>query len=536
MFNIASVNLKTILYPQYTMKPDIRLLITILYFFISLGNIQVHAIQPQTYTLLEQDYPQLLKKFAKELNTQKANYIFAIDVSGTMNKYENIVVPAMSQFVESLSDGDNVNIIRFGSDAKVSVGGFCDVSAGTRQSLKQYIHSLYKRDEALYKYTDLNRLLQTLNKQLQIQKNDLTFIFVLTDFIDDPAKGNQRLNDTLCRMHKKNLSLRGIDHSMYMYALQLPVAQANQLKLFRSAIPANYHFEEISITSPQALKNWFDRKKAEIQLDRFRAVVQRANLPLQASVIPQIDIDGNIKFNTRWQPNQLFDSLTIEHIIPLTDSLFRIESKGKLPITLQSSSQNDIDAGRICHAQWGFHYLDDTLCLVMTLPTSYDNELKKLEIEKQQPVVRVKAERWLFSCILPLWVCILSASLLVIYLCLAGKAAIRNRSRPWKLNGILEITYNGQVVAQYEMTGEKEIGVGCQGKPVTISAYNCDWQLRLFQKTFSCWKYWKKPIYKVTLEQGDCIETANGFFQVGEITTITKGDFVQIGQFAVTWN
>ena len=86
------------------------------------------------------------------------------------------------------------------------------------------------------------------------------------------------------------------------------------------------------------------------------------------------------------------------------------------------------------------------------------------------------------------------------------------------------------------MTGEKEIGVGCQGKPVTISAYNCDWQLRFFQKTFSCWKYWKKPIYKVTLEQGDCIETANGFFQVSEITTITKGDFVQIGQFAVTWN
>ena len=147
------------------MKPDIRLLITILYFFLSLGNIQIHAIQPQAYTLLEQDYPQLLKKFANELNTQKANYIFAIDVSGTMNKYENIVVPAMSQFVESLSDEDNVNIIRFGSDAKVSVGGFCDVNADTRQSLKRYIHSLYKRDEDLYRYTDLNRLLQTLNKQ-----------------------------------------------------------------------------------------------------------------------------------------------------------------------------------------------------------------------------------------------------------------------------------------------------------------------------------------------------------------------------------
>lgn len=533
MTNIALANYRELIFIfKHAMKPDIKHLITILWcLFISLGHAQQSA-----YTMLKQDYPQLLQKFGNELKAQKANYVFAVDVSGTMNKYENIVVPAMSQFVESLSDGDNVNIIRFGTDAKVSVGGFCDINASTRQSLKQYIRSLYKRDEDLYRYTDLNRLLQTLNKQLQIQKNNLTFIFVLTDFIDDPTKGNPRLNEALSRMHEKNLSLRGIDHLMYMYALQLPVKQTNQLKLFRSAIPANYHFEEISITSPHALKNWFDRKKAEIQLDRFRAVVQRTNLPLQVVVTPKIDIDGNIKVNAEWQPNQLFDTLIIERITLLTDSLFRIESKGKLPITIHQPALKDIKAGRICHTQDGFHHLNDTLCFATALPTSYDNELQKLEIEKNCPTVQAKAEKWLFSCILPLWLCILLVLLTLIYIGLACKAAIRNRSSRWKLNGTLEVTYSGQVIAKYEMTGEKEIGVGCQGKPVAISAYNCDWQLRFYQKTFSCWKYWKKPVYKVTMEQGEAIETANGFFPAGEIATIAKGDFVQIGQFAVTWN
>ena len=84
-------------------------------------NSSITAQNMSSLDLLKKDYPLLMEKFGDELKTQKANYLFAIDVSGTMNKYESIVVPAMSQFVESLTDGDNVNIIRFGTEAKVSL-------------------------------------------------------------------------------------------------------------------------------------------------------------------------------------------------------------------------------------------------------------------------------------------------------------------------------------------------------------------------------------------------------------------------------
>lgn len=183
----------------------------------------VNAQSTQPHILLEQDYPLLMKKFGDELNTQRANYLFAIDVSGTMSRYESIVVPAMSQFVESLTEGDNVNIIRFGTEAKVSLGGFSDINQETKKALTQYINTLYKRDPQLYAHTDLNCLLDQINKQLQIQKNNLTFIFVLTDFINDPAGGMPKLTSELYSNHRQRLEARAVDHSMYMYALQLPI-------------------------------------------------------------------------------------------------------------------------------------------------------------------------------------------------------------------------------------------------------------------------------------------------------------------------
>lgn len=495
----------------------------------------IHAQSTQPHALLEQDYPLLMKKFGDELKTQRANYLFAIDVSGTMNRYENIVVPAMSQFVESLTEGDNVNIIRFGTEAKVSLGGFSDINEETKKALAQYISTLYKRDPQLYAHTDLNRLLDQINKQLQIQKNNLTFIFVLTDFINDPAGNMPKLTRELCNTHRQRLEARAVDHSMYMYALQLPVSGSNDLQLFKTAIPASYHFEEFSIVSPGSLKNWFDRKKAEILLDKFHAIVQRKNEAIQLTVTPALDVDGNIKLDVNWQPNELFETISIDTVGLQNTDVFRTDYSDILPIRI-SEAQKQITAGRVKHAHFGFHPFADTLSIAGSLPTEYDNELEKLEISKPIISTRVGVGRWLFTFIIPLWLLSALIIALIIYLCAVCRAAVRNNSYKWRINGHLTVDYRGRVVAEHALSGEKEVGVGCDGKPVTVSAYNCDWQLTLFQKTFSCWKAWKKPVYKVTMEKGSNFYTSNGTYMLHDVTSISKGDFVQIDNFTITWS
>ncbi|WP_455961960.1 vWA domain-containing protein [Bacteroides bouchesdurhonensis] len=494
----------------------------------------VNAQSTQPLALLEQDYPLLIKKFGEELKMQRANYLFAIDVSGTMNRYENIVVPAMSQFVESLTDGDNVNIIRFGTDAKVSLGGFSDISQETKKSLTQYISTLYKRDPELYTHTDLNRLLDQINKQLQIQKNNLTFIFVLTDFINDPTNSMPKLTQKLCSTHRQRLEARAVDHSMYMYALQLPVEGANDLQLFKTAIPDSYHFEEFSITSPASLKNWFDRKKAEILLDKFYAIVQRKNEALHFSTIPSLDIDGNLSLDISWQPNELFEMISVDTVTLQHAGEFQIKGADKLPVQTIEACKH-IEVGRVKHVLFGFHLFADTLNITGSLPTKYDNELEKLEISKPIVVARSGSSRWLFSCIIPLWLLSALIIVLIFYFYAVGKAAIRNNSYKWRINGRLIVDYRGRVVVEYSLGGEREVGVGCEGKPITVSAYGCDWQLILFQKTFSCWKAWKKPTYKVTMKKGTNFLTSSGSHMLHDVTSISKGDFIQIDNFTITW-
>lgn len=497
--------------------------------------IPTHAQSLIPMKVLAKDYPLLMEKFGDEVKNQRANYLFAIDVSGTMKQYAGIVIPAMSQFVESLEEGDNVNIIRFGTDAKVSLGGFSDISKETKISLKQYITKLYEKDPDLYAYTDLGRLLSQINKQLQIQKNNLTFVFVLTDFVNDPAPGREKLTESLCVSLRKSLEARGVDHSMYMYALQLPVKGANHLDLFRKAIPESFRFETFSITSSQALKSWFDRKKSEILLDRFRAIIERKQSDLQLQAVAETDINGNIELGLTWKPNDLFETLSVDSVCLVDTPDGWMLKKALVWPCVSTAGSIAVDGGKLIYRSFGFHGLEGMLRVCVSTPVPYVNELKKLEIASSQPAVCLPLQKFLFTFWLPLWLTAAILLAFLLYLLAITRAFIRNKSYNWRINGRIIVEYRAIQILEYPVSGETRVGVGCDGMPVAVAAYNCDWQLTIYQKTFSCFLFWKKPIYKVTMEKGSGFETANGNFGAQDITSISKGDFVAIDNFSVIW-
>lgn len=509
--------------------------IFILFIGIVLGLIPCSAQNMVPFKMLVKDYPLLMEKFGDEVKNQRANYLFAIDVSGTMKQYADIVIPAMSQFVESLEEGDNVNIIRFGTDAKVSLGGFSDISKETKVSLKQYIKKLYEKDPDLYAYTDLGCLLNQINKQLQIQKNNLTFVFVLTDFVNDPAPGKEWLTAEVCKSYRRSLEARGVDHSMYMYALQLPVKGSNQLDLFRKAIPDSFRFETFSITSSQALKSWFDRKKTEILLDRFRAIVERKQSDLQLDVTAEMNIDGKIELGVSWRPNDLFASLSVDSVsfVSATEYWTLKKSSG-MPVRF-SDHKFTMYGGEIKYKSLGFHKVKGNLRVHLSTSVPYENELKKLEITRPELCVEQPQERIVFTFWLPLWLACIILLALVLYFLAVVRAFLRNRSYKWRINGRIVVEHRAVQILEYPVSGERMVGVGCDGMPVAVAAYGCDWQLKIYQKTFSCLQVWKRPLYKVTMEKGSCFETANGTFMLHDVTSIAKGDFISVDNFSVIW-
>lgn len=519
------------------MKNTIHLIHVMLWIWIT-SSAPLGAQPSAPFQLLEQEYPALMAKFGNELKNQKANYLFAIDVSGTMNKYENIVVPAMQQFVASLAEGDNVNIIRFGTQAKVSLGGFSDIDKDTKKALNQFIETIYQKDATLYAHTDLNLLIEQINKQLQTQKNNLTFLFILTDFINDPAPGQPTLTEAICNHHKKRLAARAVDHSIYTYALQLPVTGAHNLQQFKNAMPASYNFETFSVTTPGALKNWFDKKKTEILLDKFRAIVQRKMTDLNFAARPEVNIDGHVRAAVSWTPNELFDALSVDSLRLRPDSATAASytcRENTLPALLQEAA-GTISLAQIKHQHCGFHCFAGEIDLAATLPTRWDNELQKLEIPKPQLHATLTLDRLLFTFPLPLWLTALGLFLILCYAVGVVRAALRNKAYKWKINGKIDVDYRGRNLLSYPVNGEKEVGIGIEGKPVTITAYHCDWQLTLYQKTFSSFKICKKPVYKITMTQGTHFVTPGGTYGRHDVTSFSKGSFAQIDDFTVTWN
>ena len=146
------------------------------------------SAQQQGMDALRADYPQLMEKFGAELDGQRADYIFAIDVSGTMGKYRETVVPALGEFFRSLQEGDHVSIIKFGGEATNEVGSAGTVSAATVNNLIDYAGHIYDKPttnyerEKYFRYTDLDNMLHYLATDMkQLDRSTLKFVFIITD-------------------------------------------------------------------------------------------------------------------------------------------------------------------------------------------------------------------------------------------------------------------------------------------------------------------------------------------------------------------
>jgi len=78
----------------YIKKPILTLL------FVAFSITTSWAQSPLAY--LEQTYPQLTELYREELIKYPAHYIFAVDVSGTMNQYSGFVLQALRPFFQAL--------------------------------------------------------------------------------------------------------------------------------------------------------------------------------------------------------------------------------------------------------------------------------------------------------------------------------------------------------------------------------------------------------------------------------------------------
>ncbi|MDR1161708.1 MAG: VWA domain-containing protein [Tannerellaceae bacterium] len=497
--------------------------------------------QGQSMRALGSDFPLLTRAFGNELEEEKADYIFVVDVSGTMQNYQSIVVPALQEFFRSLEEGDYVSLIKFGGAARSELAGYGTIRSQTRNSLIDYAPRLYDypsnpADKHLYyNYTDLSAMMDFLADDMkQIGRNRLKFVFILTDFVHDPSP--QRRGNESWPVIARRLEMEQSENDICMFALQLPGRDSGRdFDKMRETIPRSFDFEYQQITDGPTLSEWFRKKKNEILLDKLSALVHRKMEDVAFAASAHVTIDGKTRLDVSWKPNELFDVLSVDTVL-LGRSGFRFGSR--LPQTVDSPGKT-LDAGVLAYHKRSFpfyHFLHDTLQVVASLVAPWQNELLRLGIENQQIITRAPVERGIFTFLLPFWLTMLILALLILYILLVVKAAGRNGKNENKINGTFVVGYDGEELLKSRVyKAAEKVDIGNGGTDLPVSHADCNWRLEYYYKTYSPFRCFKKPEYRLRLLRGSRFKTSGRQYVKHQSPPIGKGAAVTIDNFSIRW-
>lgn len=216
---------------------------------------------------LKSEYPAVMEQYGKRLEAQKADYVIAIDVSGTMMKHKDLVLPALSSFIDALPDGDYLSIIKFGTKAQ-ECGLSGKVDKGSRENFKNTLLKVYERDDAFFFSTDVYAASEAVLAQLSRPgSNDLKYVFMFTDFLDESGHKDadwQSLGSRVNAMSK--------DNTIRAFAMQLPGENSGRdVNKVRMVFP---NLQTINVDNSASLNEWFEGQKADIIKTRLKDLIR----------------------------------------------------------------------------------------------------------------------------------------------------------------------------------------------------------------------------------------------------------------------
>lgn len=408
--------------------------------------VNVQAQSDPTLKYLEDNFPKLTELFKSELSEYPAHYIFAVDVSGSMNKYQLMVDSALTPFFRALPDKDRVDVIPFGTEAMTSVLGLSGViDDNVKNTLCNNIKTLYTNPSYTREFkahTDVPAGVDGIAKVMQTNREyKVNVVVIITDFRND-QKGFGERKITSEDLQKMNSAIKAATGDVYtrFIALQLPVDINKPGYCLNQLSESVFSFDgyKLEIASAdndeKVIQQWFNQLKREIMVTKLKAIVHDANKSNPVKMEVERDIDGNVKANIAWEPTKLYPTIKIDSTTASAEG-FTFENNEES--FKQTTEKNiEVELGRLVHDNYGFHYYNEgeTLNLGLSLPTPYDDELTALETVKPIPETSIESPGWVFTFFLTLRTTIIILILLILYIIGVMKAIARNRKLCFKAN------------------------------------------------------------------------------------------------------
>ena len=477
-----------------------------LFVFTLFFSLEIIAQDPLSY--LRQQCPQLTEMYKEELKNCHAHYIFAVDVSLSMCKYEENVRPALEAFVRALPNGDRITIIPFAHDALDNKMGFdVTIDNQTRSSLIQMLTTLYpqgqeKKDRQYYD-TDIYVAQKAVARSVQRNSQyDVNIILFISDLLHCPKDNIDRqfsdaeMGDMLTLMKAAKSDAENLVFSLELPQSGKPIGYVYpQLKSLYEEWGVKLEQQKVPNNSESLIRQWFDQQKDRIMFTKLQTIILKENKANPIEVRTEMDVDGNVIANIKWKADKLYPRLTLDSTYILDSKFYFDVNEDYVNYSAVGEFNEEIELGRVKHNNYGFHKLADTLHFDVKLPVPYQTEIDKLLEGRPTPLANATEyqTRWVWTFFLPLWFTIVLAVLFILYVLGVIKAMIRNSKN--RLDGA-EVKITDKVTDEVK---SKKI----KGKSFVEA--NESWGFKIYHVPSSPVWVFKKPYFRWEKTKGSVI-------------------------------
>lgn len=497
--------------------------------------------------LLRKDFPNLVNLYKDNLSKQYADYVIALDVSLSMVPYWNEIIRGIEAFIKELPDGDNLSIIIFGDEARI-LGHPIKISSDNRLAIIQDLNKVRPSD----KNTDLADMIDKVLQELNAPGgNKLKYVFMFTDFLDDPKKGSKFFNNR--ENHWKNFRAHfnntQSDKIVEAYALQLQSKNAG-----RDIGKIKNIFNKLSVIEIRGniLSQWFERKKAEIYRDRLRSII------LEELINENLSFDSlSFISDEKVYTNIYKNNLTITDNVEVTDIEFKIEGNsygiyfrgigdkvifdnkdGKLILgELEITDKPFFEKGYNIKGWLKFKYLKKL---------KFPEEIKKLELEflnnfNDTLIVNniiTKFDNKVSFGFIPSYITYTLIAIIILYLI----CVMWTLFRPLYINGRITLIIPGKPPRTKEIIKAKRVSLGLEGN-YGFNIDNIDWKVSFKIKRNCPCMLWKKAGIYFYVDSGQVTATVKNpadlkpvILHKGEYMRVTRGVSIKIDKFDIIFN
>jgi hypothetical protein len=479
----------------------------------------VHAQSDSSTAIItmKRDYPLLMQRYGDRIESQKAHYIFVVDVSSSMLPYETVVRNNFLQFLQAVPDGDQVSLIKMSDENNTGFVGLLkcvSLDPAVRNSIREVVNGFrFNRpgspQDGSDGYSMAKCVLEAINV---VGSNDLTFVYMLTDFeywthSNHFAKPAAAFASLVGKLPEGKLD------GMCKYGIELNAgSNLNQAAIFKPELDKIFgKVEYQSVGSAALLSNWFTHVATGVMAVKLNRLLKEDWNKTIEQIQSEVVLDGNdVVLKVSGTNSPLIDGANVE---------FKSQENHINVIPASGSIPGDIKIGELCLDESktilpGFISVggsDSSVDIHLTSP--YSEEISRLqgvcgEVAGQNGTVDFKLsqteklpELRTWNSILPLWAWIIIAViLLTILLSILYQNVLIHVDRDWSVAvkgtspGGDTVRANGDAIkAPFKFGGNSEVDIRVKNAPWTIAIKGHRYNPLLF---------WKKSGYYATLLEG----------------------------------